>query len=455
MAKVGAEPADTAGKTVQANAARTLSVRVLGLLVSLGTTLVITRYLDPANRGRFALVVMSITIAVTLVGNLGVAASHELTKVGMDSREHVTALVRSCLVFTLGLGLLGGAGVYAVLIPLVGAGSLVAMCSALAVPAAALSQTGGAILVALGRVQAWNLIQIASKVGLCGAAVIALPVLHDGLTGASEAYLISQLLGLVVAGFATRSTWPGGAGRILRGRTEMLRLGVTIGVVNTVSIANYRVELVLLDAIGTVSEVGVYALATSIAELVWVLSSSLSIAVTGPVVRGDEADATRSIWLVARAALLLAAATAIVVGLAGYFAIPTLFGERYSGARVPLLVLLPGVVAFAPLSIISQYYTVRRGSPAWPLRAVALSGGVTAILAAALIPQFELIGAAAACTAGYLIGSTALFIRFMRDTNYSSNLLLPRASDLRAISALLRRSRTAEPVMAEPDIPGL
>jgi O-antigen/teichoic acid export membrane protein len=102
------------------------------------------------------------------------------------------------------------------------------------------------------------------------------------------------------------------------------------------------------------------------------------------------------------------------VGLAAPFLVPLLFGEDFAAAARFLAILLPGIVAYAPVTILVVYLSIRRGPPRRSL-AVSLAAMVlTTIGAVVLIPRYGGSGAAAASALGYVAGGLLAWIFFVR-----------------------------------------
>ncbi|MDQ3097630.1 MAG: polysaccharide biosynthesis C-terminal domain-containing protein, partial [Chloroflexota bacterium] len=96
------------------------------------------------------------------------------------------------------------------------------------------------------------------------------------------------------------------------------------------------------------------------------------------------------------------------------FLIPLLFGDDFDGAARPLAFLLPGVVLYAPVTVLVVYLSVRHARPHLSLAVSVVAAVVTAALAFALIPSHGLEGAAIASAAGYAVGSALAWLLFRR-----------------------------------------
>ena len=138
------------------------------------------------------------------------------------------------------------------------------------------------------------------------------------------------------------------------GRT-ILRLALVMGAVQVVTLVAYRIELFILERYDGVDAVGIYSISMQAAEAIWLVPAAIATAITGPTVHDNERDATRLVTRSALKGLLFTAAVAVVVGVSAPFLIPLLFGDDFEAAARPLGLLLPGIVAYAPVAIFVVY----------------------------------------------------------------------------------------------------
>jgi O-antigen/teichoic acid export membrane protein len=109
----------------------------------------------------------------------------------------------------------------------------------------------------------------------------------------------------------------------------------------------------------------------------------------------------------------------VVIGLAAPFVIPLLFGEDFDGAARPLALLLPGIVLYAPVTVLVVYLSVRHSRPHLSLAVSVVAAVVTAALAFLLIPEYGVEGAAIASAAGYAVGAALAWALFRRVSSRS------------------------------------
>ena len=412
-------------KEVARNTIETLAFRALSTPLALLLVVVQSRFLEPSGRGAFVIAVLGVTILSRFLGQLGVAVTSRMREQPGDLR----VLVQRALGLGVAVGAAGSVVVFAAAAA-EGVGLRVALLAALALVPNVLWQTVSGILLGLARIRLWNYIQLLPPVlTLAGMAVLVI-VLDGGVAGAVGAWSLANAATTAFALAATRSTWlPLSLPRILDpvGRA-LLRFALVMGVVQVVNLLSYRIELFILRRFESLHEVGVYSIAMQAAESIWLVAAAIATAVTAPAVHEVEERAAALVARAARRALLLTAAVATAVGIAAPFVIPLLFGEDFSAAARPLAVLLPGVVAYAPVTVLVVYLSVRRSRPRLSLAVSAVAMIVTALGAVALIPPFGTVGAALASAIGYAAGGVLAWVLFVRLAGFRWTGLGPRVA---------------------------
>jgi O-antigen/teichoic acid export membrane protein len=408
------------------NALQTVAFGAFAVLVSLPTTVITSRYLHPGGRGAFYLGLVTVTIAGTLLGNIGVAVSHEIKR----GRARTRTIVTLALAISLGLGIVGAA----VLVPLglaLTPGYRSVALIPIALPAMLITGTLTATLVALGRVQLRNLLQLVIPAATLVGVVVLVVLLAKGVTGAVIAWTSAQAAVAILALIVTARIWGPleVRGISLELGRRMLLLGLRGGMVNVIGLLNYRIELYVLKAFRGVDAVGVYSVSISLAELLWIVPSAFATVTIASAVSSSDQDAVAVISQGVRATIASTAVFGLALAAVAPFAIPLVFGDRFNGATVPLLILVPGVVAFAPGQLLAVYFSIRLGQMRIPLGVAVLSAVLTAVLAILLIPPLGLEGAALATAIGYTVSMLIEAILFSRRAGIGLGGLIPRRAD--------------------------
>jgi O-antigen/teichoic acid export membrane protein len=401
-------------RQVGRNTLETLLFRGLSTPIALVLVVVQSRFLAPSGRGTFVLAVLTVTILSRLLGQLGLAVTTR-----MREHEHeveVRQLVHRAFALAGALGAAGAAAVVGIGALTDGIGVDLALVAALALVPNVLWQTVSGVLLGLARVRLWNYVQALSPLLTLAGMLVLVVGLGGGVRAALAAWTIAHVLTAAFALVAARDLWlPVGPPPLLdvHGRT-LLRLALLLGAVQVVNLIGYRIELLVLEWSDGVAAVGIYSIAMQAAEALWLVPAAIATAITGPAVHDDERDASRLVRRSALKGLAYTAGVALVVGIAAPFLIPLLFGSDFDAAARPLALLLPGVVAYAPVTVLVVYLSLRHGRPNLSLAVAFVAMVVTAGLAVALIPPYGVEGAAVASALGYVAGSLLAWLFFAR-----------------------------------------
>ena len=408
-------------RSVGRNTLETLLFRSVSTPVAMLLVVLQGRFLQPEGRGAYVLAVLSVTIVTRLLGQLGNAVTNRL----QHPEANVRHLVQRALALALLLGLLGVGAVVA-WGALTGELDLdVALAASVALVPNVVWQTLSGVLMGLGRIRLWNYVQLAPPTLTLAGMLVFVVWLDGDVVAALLAWALANTLTALFALASTRDLWlPLELPRIADpvGRT-MARLALVMGAVQIVNLVGYRVELFVLRHFRDLGDVGVYSIAMQTVESLWLIAAAMATAVTAPAVQADEAGASRLIARTAGKALLYSAGAALVVAAAAPFVIPLALGRAFEDAAVPLVLLMPGVVAYAPVTVLVVYLSVRRGRPRLSLAVSVAAGLTTLALGLALIPPFGVNGAAIASSLGYVAGAALAWVFFARLTRTS-----PRAA---------------------------
>jgi O-antigen/teichoic acid export membrane protein len=145
---------------------------------------------------------------------------------------------------------------------------------------------------------------------------------------------------------------------------RMLTYGFRIYVAILVSFLVIRLDLLLVNSFLGRTQAGLYSVAATFADGMFVLPTVIGLNLFTRVARGDPTEASAEVFRsVAVLYGLFCLATAPVAGIA----IRTFFGDDYSGATSLYYWLLPGIFSLGMLTILSHHFAGR----GYPLQAMA------------------------------------------------------------------------------------
>ena len=243
-----------------------------------------------------------------------------------------------------------------------------------------------------------------------------------------------------------RGLIPGGSLQLVR---RVLRIGLVLHPAYVALALTLRVDLFLVSLLSDARAVGLYSLASSLAEILFLVSWTMTeSAMKKQTETGEPAAARYTVW-VARQVLTLTVICAAGVALVAHPMVYVVYGEEWVASVPPLLILTCGAVAFAlegPIRIMM----IRMVAPSVIAFAAGAGIIVNVLLNLVLIPRLGINGAALASVISYWLYLSLLLRSFHQATGLSTRPIfeLPREGDvvLRIAHSVARRVRHKESI---------
>jgi O-antigen/teichoic acid export membrane protein len=189
------------------------------------------------------------------------------------------------------------------------------------------------------------------------------------------------------------------------------------------AMANARLDLLVIPAFLVASDVGLYAVATSAAWVVYTVSGALFPLVLPAAARGTP-EGTRFVIRSLQATLAIGAVLALGLGVLADIAVRLVYGPAFDGSVLPLRVLLVGSVLFAGANILGAALSALNR----PLTAAAtqLIGALATVVGLLLFLRDGGITAAAiVSTVSYAIVFVSALMLYRRASGLDWSALLP------------------------------
>ena len=292
--------------------------------------------------------------------------------------------------------------------------------AALSIPFQLIGLIGLNILLAIGRVKEFNLLDLAGQSFVLINAVLVLLVLNRGLvmlvtlnTAASilVSVVVASLLAISVKSLA-RSEW--------RPDIVLLRRMIVYGLKFHVSILAgaiiLRADLLVVNHFRGAAEAGVYSVASQFGLLLMLLPGVIATLLF-PRVTAEQDARGETTCLVTRYTTLimfLCCLAAVPFSLL----LPVLYGSAFSDATSLLLILLPGVYLMGLESVLVQHFNALGLPRAIPIYWVATLV-LNLILVFSLVPRFGAQGAAIASSISYAAIFALIALHFHTSTGRS------------------------------------
>lgn len=225
------------------------------------------------------------------------------------------------------------------------------------------------------------------------------------------------------------------------GFRQVVAYSVPSYVANLMQFLNYRLDIFLVSYFATQAAVGLYALAVSLAQLVWLPSSAIATVLL-PRVAGQQELAAHNAYLAAQATRIsfwISLATGVTLSLLSVIALPIVYGEAFRDSVAPLLWLMPGIILLGPASVLTSYIAAI-GKPHVNL-GVSLTGlVVTLSLDVLLIPILGIVGAAVASTLSYTASASLALWIFWRESKLPLHQMFILTTEDKSLAIVILRS---------------
>lgn len=206
------------------------------------------------------------------------------------------------------------------------------------------------------------------------------------------------------------------------------------------ALLSLRQDMFLVSYFLGTTAVGLYSVAVTLAELSWLVPNALN-GVLVPKVASEGRIALDSTLRLTRLSWPLTLATAVVVAAGAWLLLPLVFGLPFEQSWVPLVCLIPGIVAASLSSILSAYVT-GLGYPLDWTAASMVNLTVNLILNLLLIPRLGIEGAALASSLSYIAAMLLILRAFIGRSRASlTQTLIPTLEDAAELRMLVGRVR--------------
>jgi len=399
----------------------TFATRVLMIFNSVVAGIIVARWLGAEGVGELAVINVSVATIVQL-GSFGLPSSN--TYFIAKDRAHFRAAAINSLVFALLAGSILALGLGAVASSRpdwFGSDSPgLIQIAAVSIPFQLISLIGLNILLAVGKIREFNLLDLAGQSFVLINAVLVLLILKRNLLtlvtwNTAAAILVSLVVALLLIlsgkNFG-KSKW--------RADVALLRRMITYGLKFHVSILAgaiiIRADLLVVSHFRGTAEAGVYSVASQFALLLMLLPGVVATLLFPRVTAEQDArgettcQVTRSTTLI----MFVCCLTAVPLSLL----MPLVYGAAFADATKLLLILLPGVYLMGLESVLVQHFNAL-GLP----RAIPIYWIVTLmlnlVLVFSLVPRFGAQGAAIASTISYAAIFALVALHFHTSTGRS------------------------------------
>lgn len=194
----------------------------------------------------------------------------------------------------------------------------------------------------------------------------------------------------------------------------------------------YRMDYWFIDFFRGKEELGLYALASKLNQVLWLVPITIA-AVIIPFAVTASAELSHKVKIILRLLFNGYVLLGITLAIASPVLIPMIFGSSFYGAARPFIILLPGVIIFSITTVLAAYFAgINRLDINFKISffcfLIIMTGDFF------LVPQFGKEGAAMASCIGYAFSGFYSLSFFSKQTGWSfKELLLVRKEDISTV----------------------
>ncbi len=428
----------------------TIGTRFGLAILILATDIVLARLLGPSAKGRFTLVLLLSQLAA-VVAAWGMDAA--LGVVAGRSREDARRGFANAVLWTLvvgGLAVVVACWLYglptdvrprgplAQLIPNLSAAQF--LFGALAIPGELFFALGLYALLGRRQVVAYNAIRLLRRATLLALVVAAAAVARLSLDVAVVCNLVALAATALAIVLAARRDGTASLNPSRPLLVEELRFGTRVLPGALAERLQLRSDAFLLNLLVGVRSTGVYSVTAGLAETLWYIPNALGTVMFSRAVDPAE-DAAGTAVVLTRVTMAITILLAVPAFVLGPWLVEALYGSEFAEAGVALRWILPGIVAYSVVAVLSKYL-VGHGRPGLATSVMLTGLAVNIVSNLVLIPALGIIGAAASSSISYWVTAVLIVAVFLRLSGRGlAETLVLRPRDIARARQALRRRR--------------
>lgn len=420
------------------------------LVVSVFTGIIIARVLGPEGKGQIFLVIQLASLgALFLSCGLGTSYLYHLRKGIIEQGETVSHALMLLIIF-----FLVAVAMFEFTRPLLRqitshnlSDKMIMLSLCLVLINVAILFLGSILMNQPRGVQLGSLYSIIGGVLYLVFLVVFVVWLKLGTFGAVLSVGISYLLRLILISLPLGNVWRRLSIKSIKWTKPLLIFGLGSFAGNLMMTSVFRVDTFIINSMAGSASLGIYSVAVNLAELLLVIPSAIGVALFPHLTSQNHENRLETACLIARLNVGLALVCSLGLVLFGYPIILLLFGTKFISAYIPLVCLLPGLIAMTASYSYSNYFS-SCGQPlktAWIFSIGAIINIGLNIIA---VPIYGIIGAAIVSSITYITVVIIIILVIGRTEKLAwSNCLIPTKDDFAIFLNRLNAFRTSRRVL--------
>lgn len=402
------------------NVISTISTQGFLMIINFILSVLTTRWLGACAKGEYS-VATTIYLTGVQFGILGLHSAH-VFYLAKDKKNMRYVLGNSIFISVVLGGIIAmGIIVYSKLFPnVIVLSNKLILLSASMIPIQLLWSLQGQTLIAVGKVNEKNMLDLVNVISLL---LITVLIYCFANLSTSSLIVVSEIIIIIINIYSifniciSEKIIPYISFPFFK---MTLPYGIKAHIACLLAYLVLRVDIFMVNSTLGNTEVGKYSLAVGIADLLSIVSSAVTtILFPTAVACENEYDRVIGVKKVVRIVSIALLFPTILLAILSNWFIPILYGEDYIDSIIPFIILLPGVVAWGIESIYAIFFASVK-SFKYSLITTTITFFVNVFLNSCLLGRYGIKGAAVASTISYifaLICMIASFHMYIRKNN--------------------------------------
>lgn len=420
--------------SISKNGAITFLFQILIFTMGFITSIILARNLGPTGRGIYALIVLIPTVMLKL-GSLGIEAAnvyftgskqYEIKNIISNSLFCSILLSSILIILFLGISYLN---VFKDYLNSNHINIYYLWLVVLTIPFSLFSGFLRSIFLGKEEIIAFNKINIFQTIMQLVLIVIFLMILKQGVSGAVNTYILTVLFAFVFIIFLIKKFTEIKLSFNRKLFKDSVGYGIKAYFGNLAQFLNYRLDMFLISVFLSPADLGYYTISVQIAERLWMLPGSFATVLFPRVSSLKDTEANTLTPRISRHTFFIISVISLVLAILSGPLIKIFFGVKFLPSVIPLLILLPGIIALSGSKILTADLA-GRGIPQFGAYSSFISLAVNIPLNLWLIPIWGIKGAAFASSVAYIIATIVVIIAFVKNSGILwTDILLIKKQD--------------------------
>ncbi len=220
--------------------------------------------------------------------------------------------------------------------------------------------------------------------------------------------------------------------------SDLFKFGILNQTGHFVQFFNLRLSYYLLASYIDPGTTGVFSIAVSLAEAIWIISRSIALVQYARIANSDDPVYSQRLTLdLTKICIAFSTAGMLVLALFPSSFYIWMFGPEFGGVPPLIRILAPGTLMYSVYMIMGHYYS---GIGKYQMNTYSALCGLffTFSLGFTLIPRFEIYGAAITTSCAYIANAAFLIVFFLKHSGLHLRDCLLSVSDIRNFYSMFK-----------------